>query len=93
MQKKNLPIYVLSASLIWVGVASTSQAQGALKGPLTLAKIQAEVVALQAQEKALQTQENSLQKQETSFVGVEKTRFAAVENRVVRIETVLKLKK
>ena len=45
---KNLPIYLLSASLLFIGVTSVSQAQGA-------ASVTSQIRALQKQVKALQS--------------------------------------
>lgn len=88
-RKTNLPIYLLSVSLIFVGVSSISQADEGLKGPLNLAKLQAEIESLKAQEKVELKEIKSLEKLGTLPVGAVANRFLRIENRLDRIETAL----
>jgi len=69
---KNLPIYLLSASLLFVGVTSISQAQGATS-------VSSQIVALQKQVKTLQSEARTTH----DFINIIGQRF---EDRITALE-------
>ncbi len=79
---KNIPIYVLSASLVWVGISAAGQAQGA--GADDAAKI----ASLQKQVKALQEAsavDRFLAKGNTDRMGQIENRLSTIENAILHI--------
>ena len=79
---KNIPIYVLSASLVWVGISAAGQAQGAGTDQA------AAIAALQKQVKAIQDAaavDRFLSKGVSDRMGQIENRLSTIENSILHI--------